>query len=488
LWRCAPDRGAPFDTHREPGTAGRRDERGKINMRSNVDFDWEGFLLQIEDRRVIPVVGPDLSVLSDETGERPLQERLATLLAERLDIAPSELPPDASLGDVAVYYANRYGRPQRVYARIKALMEELRPPVPRPLAQLAEITDFRLYLSTTFDNLLAQAVDNTRFGGNPRTTRLAYSPHLRLQDLPGSLEDLSGPVVYQFFGPLTSSTDYAVTDEDVLEFLHALQSAERRPKLLFDELRSNHLLIIGCGYSDWLARFFIRTLRNQRLSLRSMSEVIADNRTPGDKSLVVFLQQCAACDIFFEGGAKEFVDELHSRWRERRGPGNAAADVAQDPASSGAAMPADAVFLSYASEDRPTVTRLAERLDAAGIETWFDRRALRSGDDWDDKIRRNIKGCSLFLPILSRNSVRRIEGYFRKEWSWAVQRAQGMDDSFPFIQPVVIDELPGDADGVPSNFHARHWQRCPEGEPPSEFVRRVTELVREVRVRKAGLS
>ena len=59
---------------------------------------------------------------------------------------------------------------------------------------------------------------------------------------------------------------------------------------------------------------------------------------------------------------------------------------------AGAAMPAGAVFLSYASEDAPAAQRIADALRAADIDVWFDQSELRGGDVWDQKIRREIHG------------------------------------------------------------------------------------------------
>tara|TARA_R110002167_G_scaffold107971_1_gene275881 strand:- start:173 stop:370 length:198 start_codon:yes stop_codon:yes gene_type:complete len=57
-----------------------------------------------------------------------------------------------------------------------------------------------------------------------------------------------------------------------------------------------------------------------------------------------------------------------------------------------------AVFLSYASQDAEAARRIAEALRAAGIEVWFDvEGGLEQGDEWDAKIRQQIKDCVLFL-------------------------------------------------------------------------------------------
>lgn len=66
-----------------------------------------------------------------------------------------------------------------------------------------------------------------------------------------------------------------------------------------------------------------------------------------------------------------------------------------------------AVFLSYASEDAKTAARICEALKTAGIEVWFDQGELRGGDAWDQKIRREIRDCTLFVPIISANTQAR---------------------------------------------------------------------------------
>ena len=60
-----------------------------------------------------------------------------------------------------------------------------------------------------------------------------------------------------------------------------------------------------------------------------------------------------------------------------------------------------AVFLSYASQDAAAAQRICEALRAAGIEVWFDQSELRGGDAWDQKIRRELHDCALFVAVIS---------------------------------------------------------------------------------------
>jgi len=136
-----------------------------------------------------------------------------------------------------------------------------------------------------------------------------------------------------------------------------------------------------------------------------------------------------------------------------------------------------AVFLSYASEDAETAARIGAGLRAAGIEVWFDQNELRGGAAWDAAIRRQIKTCALFVPIISANSRARLEGYFRLEWKLAVDRSHLMATEQPFLLPVVIDST-GDGDArVPEKFLEVQWTRLPGGETPASFVAQVSRLL-----------
>src|SRR3954447_14146568 len=101
-----------------------------------------------------------------------------------------------------------------------------------------------------------------------------------------------------------------------------------------------------------------------------------------------------------------------------------------------------AVFLSYASQDADAARKICEALRAAGVEVWFDQSELRGGDAWDAKIRKQIKDCALFVPIISANTQARREGYFRIEWKLAAQRMQGIAEGTPFLLPVLLDQVP----------------------------------------------
>ncbi len=136
-----------------------------------------------------------------------------------------------------------------------------------------------------------------------------------------------------------------------------------------------------------------------------------------------------------------------------------------------------AVFLSYASQDAETAQKLCTGLRAAGIEVWFDQSELRGGDAWDQKIRRQIKSCALFMPLISANTRVRTEGYFRLEWKLAIDRSHLMAPDRPFLVPVTIDGGGAADSTVPERFREVQWTQLPPGEPTPEFVARVAQLL-----------
>jgi TolB-like protein len=136
-----------------------------------------------------------------------------------------------------------------------------------------------------------------------------------------------------------------------------------------------------------------------------------------------------------------------------------------------------AVFLSYASQDAESAQQLCDALRAADVEVWFDQRELRGGDAWDALIRRKIKDCCLFVPIISANTQSREEGYFRREWNLAVARTLDMAEGRAFLLPIIIDGT-SDSDAlVPEKFREVHWTRLHAGANLDDFVDHVRRLL-----------
>ena len=442
------------------------------------DDGWEDLLNFIEERRVIPIVGPELLLVDTDSGQRLLYDWIAEKLAGKLGVDLAQLPKPHTLNDVVCWFLAARGRREEAYTRLRSILRDANFAPPLALRQLAQITDFDLFVTTTFDPLLEQAVNGERFHGAQSTEVVAYSPN-RVADLPSEREKFQRPVIYHMLGRLSASPTYVISDEDMLEFICALQSEHLTPEKLFHELEHNHLLLIGSSFTNWLARLFLRMAKRHRLSdPRDVGEILADSHSDHDQRLVSFLQQVSVRTRIYSGAAK-FVDELHRRWTARHKPADVVALGAapQRFLPPEREMPDQAVFISYAREDLPAVQKLKAGLDAAGVKTWFDLERLEGGDDYDRKIQRNIARCSYFIPIVSAATERRLEAYFRREWSYALDRARNIAEGALFIMPVCIDDTDAGNAQVPERFKALHFTRLPGGEVSPEFARRLQELL-----------
>jgi hypothetical protein len=446
---------------------------------------WRQLISLLKDRQVIPVVGNDAIVVEDAHGPCTLNTFVARRVEATLELPRTAPPEPVTLHQVACRYLEgiKPGDGRQIgdlYWAVKEALAE--PPAPEPppaLCKLAGIDAFTLYVTTTFDDLLKTALDRARHGGRPRTRSFAYSPE-DVQDLPSPMSGLDGPAVYHLLGRVSAISDYVVTEEDTLEWVHSLQSENRRPTLLLDDLRSHSLLLIGSGYSDWLMRFFLRIGNRERLLLaRSKSDILVDAKARDDTSLAGFLRYFGGQTRVFTGNAAEFVDELAARWDEARPvdrPGPATPSEAAPPRTPGE----HPIFISYASEDRDAAMALHDALRAANLPVWLDRGGgLQGGVDYEREIEARIRGASLFAPLLSRNVLTPGRRFFRLEWNEALDEAKRAAANQAFIVPICLDDVPPDAEQIPPRLRQLHWLRPDGGSDFGPAVQRLRELYRE---------
>src|SRR5687767_13750687 len=129
------------------------------------DDAWEDLLNFVEEKRVIPIVGPELITVQTDAGTENLYTWLARSLAPRLGLAATVSGAPLTLNDIVVRHLANRGRREDVYTRIRSIMRERTFAPPPALLKLSAITDFNLYVSTTFDSLLEDALNLVRFAG-----------------------------------------------------------------------------------------------------------------------------------------------------------------------------------------------------------------------------------------------------------------------------------------------------------------------------------
>jgi hypothetical protein len=438
-------------------------------------FFWDDLLPLIEDGQVVPIVGSDLL----EMGPNQFFHRMvAEQLAAELKIPTDRLPPNFETNDVVCASADFHGdslavRPQLILR----ILSKLKPPdpaaLPESLRLLAEIPEFRLFISTTFDTLLEEAIESVR---HRKPAVVAFPPASSNIDFDEALLDQNGSMVFQVLGRASVSSTFAMTDGQMLEQMHDFMAGEGRPKKLIAKLQQSHLLILGVDFPDWLARFLLRLARSKPLwDSRNFMEFISDSRVmqPG---FAQFFERFSPLrsHLYADGSPTDFVRELHRRWFERHPKTETPVVSAPVDAERPTIMAPGSIFVSYASEDRRAAFRLADDLAKAGLEVWIDRR-LKPGDNFREVIEGNIRLCSAFVGVISRNTQDDSgEGrWFRKEREQAVGRAgfwYGTDRRFLF--PVVVDATPNNElmEYRKQTFGERSAVRAPDGQVPPELV------------------
>ena len=428
-------------------------------MIEDPDSFWDELLAFVEAKSVIPIIGPELAIVEYDGRREPYQRVLARQLALRLKL--TNLPEPLALTDVVSAYLARPGaKRQGIYRELGDIASKLQIAIPEPFIQLAHIRDLNLFTSFCTDNLLALALNQVRFGGRAETHERAFTPN-EASDLPSGERD--APLVYGLFGRMSVLPKYVVAEEDMIEWITALQIPEKRPEQLFDEFGNNHLLFLGCNFPDWLMRFILRTAKNSKLSSeRGFSEYFVDETANAGAPLVTFLSSFSRETQVLAEDPVAFVAEFSRRWQARQG---SVASHAPEPSKMADTMPPGSLFISYASEDRPAALRLATDLQAAGLPVWLDRQQLDWGTDYTARIRTAIDQCGLFLPVLSQTAEQRT-GFYRKEWAWAAERnLEFTGSSISFLFPLVIDDTAAfTSNEIPAAFKSRHIEKAPAGQ------------------------
>ena len=113
------------------------------------------------------------------------------------------------------------------------------------------------------------------------------------------------------------------------------------------------------------------------------------------------------------------------------------------------------------------------------MDVWLYKRQLKGGDVFNIKIKRYIRRCKFVSAESFRIRTQdHWKEYFRMEWNLAAERSLQIDESIPFIVPVVIDETSQKDARVPEQFSRLHWMWLKNGEADAEFSSHVVQLVK----------
>ena len=336
------------------------------------------------------------------------------------------------------------------------------------LASLSRLQCFDLVVCLTPDDLLARAIADAQPGLTLEIT--SYSPTAPSNQgvdigsaRPGVLR-LCHPL-----GSLAAGGDFAIHEEDTLEYLHRLyDQGERRLKTLLTALRSKDRVFVGTSLPDWLGRGLMRFVNDQRLASeeRTMEFLSAAG---GDPALTNFIARFSNNSIVLPWAPAQFAAELAALALQIPPP--VVRPASRDAVAPG---PGPIAFVSYASEDADPARRIADALLQSGFgDVWLDRKKLKTGDTWSASISEAIAACDYFVPVLSARADARDEGVYWDEWRQALERARRVKRAF--ILPIGIDGAPPTPGLYPTifsgdtrAFNDLHLLHAPAGALPGD--------------------
>jgi hypothetical protein len=450
---------------------------------------WADLLDSIDAGRVIPVIGEG-AVTFGQKDER-FAPWLAKKLAASLFPGMEETERELTLNEVVCLWLlkggpDKTGGPRNtVYTRLNRILREECPEPGPTLKNLAGITKLNLYLTTCFDPLLEKALNEVRFGNQPRTESFSFG---ELHDLPLRRGELGGATVYHIFGKVSAKPNFAVWEEDMLDFmceLHRLLNISNMKNLACD-LKEHSLLVLGLNFSDWLVRFFMRIARQGKLSTSTNVDYLAEGpEEVVPQSMVIFFGGATKNVQVIGRHPSHFCAELAQRWKALypdQGDGKTHAPVPPPPRM----MPTGAIFISYAREDEEVVKQLTRDLERVGCLVWYDRARLKAGMNWHNELEDEVKErCAIFLSIVSRTTESQAESYYHVERNWAANRAERFPNPEEFYIPVVIDDTPIPFQREPRPFRLLQATALPGGALTPEFGGLLLQLQAR---RRAGMS
>src|SRR5918996_4412896 len=147
---------------------------------------WVDLLDFIEEGKVIPVIGSELVTVREGDREVPLVCWIAKRLAADLSLPIGKLPEGVDLNDVVSMHLRQHGEREReeLYAKIHRMLRNATLTPPESLLALSSIPKLDLFVSLTFDSLLADALGAVQ--------KISYSPKI-VRDLSCPKSELRQP-------------------------------------------------------------------------------------------------------------------------------------------------------------------------------------------------------------------------------------------------------------------------------------------------------
>lgn len=236
-------------------------------------MNWELLIDNVRAGDIIPVIGDGLILVNKSKDDKPipLHQYIAEELTRRLGIPYT----GQRISELDTAYPD-----ENIMARTKAIYSQIdeKEYYMEPLEKLAAITDFNFYISTALDHRLEKALCKTRNLKSDQVETIDYSMKPGYQ-IPRETGDTPPVTVFNLLGNLRNINKSAFTEEETLEHFFSISDRQNRHPMadyLMKRVKSKIFLFIGLDFPDWLMRFIIRILTNQRYKSRNLNDYVVN--------------------------------------------------------------------------------------------------------------------------------------------------------------------------------------------------------------------
>lgn len=421
----------------------------------DTQFNWKSFIYNINSKAIVPVIGNDLSnirltkdciagfenkqALLDagiDEGDH-IRINLYKYLPVRLwDIfEKGNISVPVSVNSVALHLMNIGILENDIILAIKNEINLLTPDeiILDPYRKLIQINGFESFVSVNYDNFLERAFEAE---GKHVNKSMNFSIPFPATN-PNDRKDPALAKIYNLMGNI-EGYNFAMTDEQSLEYLYMLQNGtDTIAKELFDTIARKNILLVGSSFPDWFMRFFIRIISNERFKNSIKAKYVACDQTLHDSELTSFLENNATKVIPIDAGVTstegetvyksscEFIEEMFEQ-------------TTQGGASKTNEIKfKEIAFISYSWTDKALAEQIRSEFEKNGVNVFFDDDELKTGDRYNQVIKKYLKECDYFVALISQNSIGDQSRYvYDKEWKFAIF----FDDERHYIRPYIIDD------------------------------------------------
>jgi len=448
----------------------------KMNIKEDSKIiEFKDLLKIIEKKRFVPVIGNELVFIKQKktTKEIPIMDFLARELALKIlrQYNNETLQEIASIGMLEQH---------AVYKLLRDIYEEVGTPDSdyyfdtRDFERLSEIRKIRIFLSISFTDLLQKCLEKSRGADNVKVIDYSLTKISDIQKPPLSIRE-DQTLIVNLLGSMTGNSEYAVTEEEYLEYFFNIISGKEESELrdfLNTKLKDCSFFYLGCRFPNWYARYIVRGITQKRYKYHnvednflideSIKENVSDEKFL--KSFRSIIVDGNAINTIFSNAQPGVIEKARSHASTFINTLYNAIVLKQIPVPAYVGQ----VFISYYFEDKDKSERLNNELIINKIDTWIDTTNLPSGEH-ESEIRKKIKKCKIFLCVISANLLEQIEKNappysVSVEWDEIQARliAETYQSNVTFkIIPCILEGVQRNDERIPSFLKRQHIYEYP---------------------------